>query len=98
MGHSACQRMESGPAQRISISKSKGSTRHMALSYPPPPFASTTPTGGPSPRFGYATPPPPPPPPPCPPGPLSYQGSIAAGHTYGGAEGARKIFSFPLPK
>ena len=38
---------------------------------------------------------PPPPPPPCPPGPLSYQGSIAAGHTYGGAEGAQKIF--PLP-
>ena len=39
----------------------------------------------------------PPPPPPCPPGPLSYQGSIATGHTYGGAEGARKFFSFPLP-
>ena len=50
-------------------------------------------TGGASPRFGYATPPPPaPPPPPCPPGPLSYQGSIATGHTYGGAEGARKFF------
>ena len=30
----------------------------------------------------------PPPPPPCPLGPLSYQGSIATGHTYGGAEGA----------
>ena len=30
----------------------------------------------------------PPPPPPCPPGPLSYQGSIATGHTYGGAKGA----------
>ena len=52
-------------------------------------------TGGPSPRFGYATPPPPPPP--CPPGPLSYQRSIATGHTYGGAEGACNIFSFPLP-
>ena len=36
-----------------------------------------------------------PPPPPCPPGPLSYQGSIAAGHTHGGAKGARKFF--PLP-
>ena len=33
----------------------------------------------------------PPPPPPCPPGPLSYQGSMATGHTYGGAEGARKF-------
>ena len=54
-------------------------------------------TGGPSPRFGYATPPLPPPPSPCPPGPLSYQGSIATGHTYGSAEGARKFFSFPLP-
>ena len=31
------------------------------------------------------------PPPPCPPGPLSYQGSMATGHTYGGAEGARKF-------
>ena len=40
----------------------------------------------------------PPPPPPCPPGPLSYQGSIATGHTYGGAKGARNFFfSFPLP-
>ena len=37
-----------------------------------------------------------PPPPPCPPGPLSYQGSIATGHTYGGAKGARKIFFIPL--
>ena len=37
-----------------------------------------------------------PPPPPCPPGPLSYQGSIAIGHTYGGAEGARKFFFIPL--
>ena len=37
------------------------------------------------------------PPPPCPPGPLSYQGSIATGHTYGGAERARKFFAFPLP-
>ena len=58
-------------------------------------------TGGPSPRFGYATPPPPPPPPPppCPPGPLSYQGSIATGHTYGGAQGARKIFFHsPCPR
>ena len=27
------------------------------------------------------------PPPPCPLGPLSYQGSLAAGHTYGGTEG-----------
>ena len=41
---------------------------------------------------------PPPPPPPFPPGPLSCQGSIATGHTYGGAEGARKFFfSLPLP-
>ena len=39
---------------------------------------------------------PPPPPPPCPPGPLSYQGSIATGHTYGGAEGARNFFFIPL--
>ena len=38
----------------------------------------------------------PPPPPPCPLGPLSYQGSIATGHTYGGAKGARKIFFIPL--
>ena len=38
----------------------------------------------------------PPPPPPCPPGPLSCQGSIATGHTYGGAEGAWKIFFIPL--
>ena len=49
------------------------------------------------PQFGYATPPPPP----CPPGPLSYQGSIAADHTYGGAEGAQKFFFLarvaPLP-
>ena len=30
----------------------------------------------------------PPPPLPCPLGPLSYQGSIATGHTYGGAKGA----------
>ena len=30
------------------------------------------------------------------PGPLSYQGSIATGHTYGGAEGARKFFCIPL--
>ena len=53
-------------------------------------------TGGPSPRSRYATPPPPPPS--GPPGPLSYQGSMATDHTYGGAEGARKIFfSFPLP-
>ena len=36
----------------------------------------------------------PPPPPPCPPGPLSYQGSMATGHTYGGAEGARKFCPF----
>ena len=40
--------------------------------------------------------PPPPPSPHCPSGPLSYQGSIATGHTYGGAEGARKIFFIPL--
>ena len=45
-------------------------------------------------------PPPPPaprptPPPSFPPGPLSYQGSIAAGHTYGGAEGARNFFHLP---
>ena len=55
-------------------------------------------TGGASSRFGYATPPPRPPPPPlpCPPGPLSYQGSIATGHTYGGVKGARKFFSIPL--
>ena len=54
------------------------------------------PHGGPSPRFGYATPPPPPP---RPPGPLSYQGSIATGHTYGGAEGARKFFFHsPCPR
>ena len=33
-------------------------------------------------------PPPPPRPPPCPPGPLNYQGSLAAGHTKGDAEGA----------
>ena len=39
----------------------------------------------------------PPPPPPCPPGPLSCQGSTATSHTYGGAEGARNFFSFPLP-
>ena len=39
----------------------------------------------------------PPPPPSGPPGPLSYQGSMATGYTYGGAEGARKFFSFPLP-
>ena len=39
-------------------------------------------------------PPPPPAAPPCPPGPLSYQGSIATGHTYGGA---RKKILFPLP-
>ena len=51
-------------------------------------------TGGPSPQFGYATPPPPRPPP-CPPGPLSYRGSTAPSHTYGGAKGARKFF--PLP-
>ena len=37
-----------------------------------------------------------PPPPPSPPGPLSYQGSIATGHTYGATEGARKIFFIPL--
>ena len=37
-----------------------------------------------------------PPPLPCPPGPLRCQGSIAAGHTYGGAEGARKHFFIPL--
>ena len=37
---------------------------------------------------------PPPPPPPCPPGPLSCQASTATGHTYGGAEGARKLFFF----
>ena len=40
--------------------------------------------------------PPPPPPPPCPPGPLSYQGAIATGHTYGGAEGAQNFFFIPL--
>ena len=49
---------------------------------------SVWPTGGPSPQFGYATPPPPP----CPPGPLSYQGSIATGHTYGGAKGRQGVF------
>ena len=38
----------------------------------------------------------PPPPPPCPPGPLSYQASIATSHTYGGVEGARKFFFIPL--
>ena len=32
-----------------------------------------------------------PPPLPCPLGPLSYQGSMAFGHTYGGGEGARKF-------
>ena len=38
-------------------------------------------------------------PPPCPPGPLSYQGSIATSHTYGGAEGARKFFfHFPCQR
>ena len=37
-----------------------------------------------------------PPLPPCPPGPLSCQGSTATGHTYGGAQGARKI-SFHSP-
>ena len=37
----------------------------------------------------------PPPPPPGPPGLLSYQGSMATGHTYGGAEGARKFFHSP---
>ena len=36
------------------------------------------------------------PPPPCPMGPLSCQGSIATGHTYGGAEGTRKKFFIPL--
>ena len=41
-------------------------------------------------------PPPPPPPPPCPPGQLSCQGSTAPGHTYGGAEGAQKMFFIPL--
>ena len=35
-----------------------------------------------------------PPPPPCPPGPLSYQGSVATGHTYGRAKGAQKICPF----
>ena len=50
---------------------------------------SSTPHGG---RFWYATPPPPPPP--CPPCSLSCQGSIAPGHTYGGA---RKKISFPSP-
>ena len=48
----------------------------------PPSFGPPS-TGGASPRFGYATPLPP-----CPPGPLSYQGSMATVHTYGGAEGA----------
>ena len=43
--------------------------------------------GGTFPQFWYATPPPPIP-------PLSCQGAIATGHTYGGAKGARK---FPLP-
>ena len=38
-----------------------------------------------------------PPPHPCPPGPLRCQGSTATGHAYGGTEGARKFFSFPLP-
>ena len=47
-------------------------------------------------RVRDSPPPPSPPPPPCPPGPLSYQGSIATGHTYGGAEGARKFFFIPL--
>ena len=51
-------------------------------------------TGGTSPRSRYATPPPPPPP--CPPGQLSCQGSTATGHTYSGAEGARKFFFIPL--
>ena len=40
-----------------------------------------------------------PPPPPCPPSLLSYQGSIATGHTYGGAKGARKFFFHsPCPR
>ena len=40
-----------------------------------------------------------PPPPPCPPGPLSYQGSIATGHTNGGTEGARNFFFHsPCPR
>ena len=43
--------------------------------------------GGVSPRFEYVTPPPPP----CTPGPISYQGSMATSHTYGGAEGAQKF-------
>ena len=41
-----------------------------------PPLPCITRTGGTSPRFGYTNPPPP-----CPPGPLSYQGSMATGHT-----------------
>ena len=53
------------------------------------------PGGGASPRFWYE-PPPPPCPLPCPPGPLSYQGSIAAGHIHGGAEGAPNFFFIPL--
>ena len=40
----------------------------------------------------------PPPPPSCPPGPLSYQGSIATGHTYGGAKGAEIFFHSPCPR
>ena len=51
-------------------------------------------TGGSSPQFGFVSPPPPPRL--CPPGPLSYQGSIATDHTYGSAKGTRKIFLFPL--
>ena len=38
----------------------------------------------------------PPPPPSCPPGPLSCQGSIATGQTYGGAKGAQKIYFHSL--
>ena len=51
-------------------------------------------TGGMSSLVWYATPPPPPP---CPPCPLSYQRSIATGHIYGGAEGARFFFHSHCP-
>ena len=37
-------------------------------------------------------------PPPRPRSPLSYQGSMATGHTYGGAEGARKFFFTLCPR
>ena len=48
-------------------------------------------TEGTSPQFWYMIPPPL-----CPPGPVSCQGSIATGHTYGGPEGAPKNFFVPL--